>query len=69
MKATTRLSDINVQLLQVLREDMSFQNQGMIEEYFGMKESNESQFTGDRMNYNIWKQKFIAMISLDRALF
>jgi hypothetical protein len=32
MKAKTTLSDKKVQLLQVLREDMTFQNQGMIEE-------------------------------------
>jgi hypothetical protein len=68
MKATTTLSDINVQLLQVLREDVTFQNQGMIEEYCGMKESNRSQFTCDRMNYHIWKRKFIATISLGRVL-
>jgi hypothetical protein len=66
---TTKLSDINVQLLQVLREDMTFQNQGMIEEDCDRKESNGSQFTGDRMNYHIWKGKCIATISLDRVLF
>jgi hypothetical protein len=47
MKATTTLSDKNVRLLQALREDMTFQNQGMIEEYCGIKESNGSRFAGD----------------------
>jgi hypothetical protein len=69
MKATTTLLDKNVHLLLVLREDMNFQNQGMIEEYCGIKESNGSRFAGNGVNYHIWKQKIIAMISLDRVSF
>jgi hypothetical protein len=45
-KATTMASDINVQLLQVLRKAPAFQNQGMVKEDYRMKESNRSQFTG-----------------------
>jgi hypothetical protein len=68
MKAKTTLLDKKkVQLLQVLREDMTFQNQGMIEEYCGIKESHKSWFADGEGNYHIWKQKIIATISLDYA--
>jgi hypothetical protein len=60
MKAMTTFSEKTVQLLQVLREDMTFQNQGMIGECCGIKESH----AGGGGNYHIWKQKIIATISL-----
>jgi hypothetical protein len=46
---------------------MTFQNQGMIEEYCGIKESHKSWFADGEGNYHIWKQKIIATISLDYA--
>jgi hypothetical protein len=62
-------SDIDVQLLQVLRKAPAFQNQGMVREYDRMKTSNRSQFTGDRMNYYVWKRRFIARLNLSGGLF
>jgi hypothetical protein len=60
-KATTTASDINVQLLQVLRKAPAFQNQDMVREYYRIKESNKSQFTGVGMNFHVWRQ-FIATV-------
>jgi hypothetical protein len=68
IKATTTASDIDVQLLQVLRKALAFQNQGMVKEYYRMKESNRSQFTGVRMNYHVWKRRFIARVHSQRRL-
>jgi hypothetical protein len=67
-KPTTKASDIDVQLLQVLRRAPAFQNQGMVKEYYGMKESNRSQFTGDKMNYHIWKRRCRATVHSQRRL-
>jgi hypothetical protein len=67
-KATTIASDIDVQLLQVLRESPAFQNQGMGKKYYRMKESNRSQFTGDKMNHHVWKQRFRATVYSQRRL-
>jgi hypothetical protein len=68
MKATTMALDIDVQLLQILRKAPAFQNQGMVEEYYRMKESNRSQFKGDRMKHHIWKRRFIATVQSQRSL-
>jgi hypothetical protein len=67
-KATTTASKIDVQLLQELRKAPAFQNQGMVKEYYRMHESNRSQFAGVRMNYHIWKQRFIATVHSQRRL-
>jgi hypothetical protein len=56
-KATQIASDIDVQLLQALRKALASQNQGVVKEYYKMKESNRSRFAGDKMNYHIWKRK------------
>jgi hypothetical protein len=68
-KATTIASDIDIQLLQVRRKAPAFQNQGMVKKYYRMKESNKSQFTGDTMNYHIWKRRFRATVHSQRRLF
>jgi hypothetical protein len=67
-KATTMTSDIDVQLLQVLGKASAFQNQGMGKEYYRMKESNRNQFTGVRLNYHVWKRRFIATVHSQQRL-
>jgi hypothetical protein len=67
-KATTTASDIDVQLMQVLRKAPAFQNQDMVKEYYRMKESSKSQFTGVRMNYHVWRQRFIATVHSQQRL-
>jgi hypothetical protein len=67
-KATTTASDIDVQLLQELRKAPAFQDQGMVKEYYRMKESNKSQFTGVRMNYHVWRRRFMAMVHYQQRL-
>jgi hypothetical protein len=67
-KATTTASDIDVQLLQELRKASAFQNQCMVKEYYRMQESIGSQFAGVRMNYHIWKRRFIATVYSQRRL-
>jgi hypothetical protein len=45
-----------------------FQNQEMVKEYCRMKESNKSQFTGVRMNYHVWRRRFIATFHSQQRL-
>jgi hypothetical protein len=47
---------------------MAFQNQGMDKKYYRMEESNRSQFTGNKMNYHIWKGRFRATVHSQRRL-
>jgi hypothetical protein len=67
-RATTTASNIDVQLLQLLRKAPVFQDQDMVKEYYRMKESNGSQFTGLRVNYHVWRQQFIALVHSQQRL-
>jgi hypothetical protein len=104
-KATTTASDIDLQLLEVLRKAPSFssavkfgrkhallkenpdgqtfrafhhsltthwdvlpQDQGMVREYYRVKESNKGQFAGVKMNYHVWRRRFIATVHSQRRL-
>jgi hypothetical protein len=42
--------------------DILPQDQGMDKEYYRVKESNKGQFAGVRMNYHVWRQRFIATV-------
>jgi hypothetical protein len=68
-KATPIASDIDVKFLQVLKNAPAFPNQGMVKEYYKMKESNRSQFTADKMNDHIWKRRCRSKVHSQRRLF
>jgi hypothetical protein len=40
----------------------------MVKEYYRMKDSNKSQFTGVRMNYRVWRRRFIATVHSQQRL-
>jgi hypothetical protein len=40
----------------------------MVKEYYKVKDSNRDQFAGDRMNYNVWRRRFIATVHSQRML-
>jgi hypothetical protein len=37
-------------------------DQGMVKEYYKVKDSNKDQFAGNKMNYHVWRQRFIATV-------
>jgi hypothetical protein len=43
-------------------------DQGMVKEYYRVKDSNKDQFAGNRMNYPVWRQRFIATVHSQRML-
>jgi hypothetical protein len=61
-------SYIDVQLLQILRRAPVFQDQDMVKEYYRIKESNRRQFTGVRMNYHVWRRRFIATVQSQQRI-
>jgi hypothetical protein len=67
-RATTMASYIDVQLLQILRRAPVFQDQDMVKEYYRIKESNRRQFTGVRMNYHVWRRRFIATVQSQQRI-
>jgi hypothetical protein len=40
----------------------------MVREYYRVKESNRGRFAGVRMNYHVWRQRFIATVHSQRRL-
>jgi hypothetical protein len=48
--------------------DVLPQDQGMVREYYRVKESNNGQFLGVRMKYHVWRQRFIATVHSQRRL-
>jgi putative lipoic acid-binding regulatory protein len=40
----------------------------MVMEYYRMKESNKGQFASVRMNYHVWRRRFIATVHSLRRL-
>jgi hypothetical protein len=44
------------------------QDQGMVRQYKRVKESNKGQFAGVRMNYHVWRRRFIATVHSQRRL-
>jgi hypothetical protein len=48
--------------------DVLPQERGLVREYYRVKESNTSQFAGIRMNYHVWRQRFIATAHSQRRL-
>jgi hypothetical protein len=48
--------------------DVLLQDQGLVREYYRVKESNKGQFAGVRMNYHVWRQRFIDTVHYQRRL-
>jgi hypothetical protein len=48
--------------------DVLPQDQGMVREYYRVKESNTGQFAGVIMNYHVWRRRFIATVHSQRRL-
>jgi hypothetical protein len=48
--------------------DVLPQDQGLVREYYRVKESNKGQFVGVRMNYHVWRRRFIATVHSQRRL-
>jgi hypothetical protein len=43
-------------------------DQGMVKEYYKVKDSNKDQFARDRMNYPVWRWRFIATVHSQQML-
>jgi hypothetical protein len=48
--------------------DVLPQDQGMVKEYYRVKESNKGQFAGVILNYHVWRRRFIATVHSQRRL-
>jgi hypothetical protein len=48
--------------------DVLPQDQGMVKEYYRVKELNKGLFASVRMNYHVWRQRFIATVHSQRRL-